>query len=445
MKAESLSALSLFTNCGAGDIGFRRAGFSFEVMADIDPRRLSIAALNHPDAATVAGDLRETWPEVVREYEERRGTDRPALLAACPPCQGMSSARSGRGRDDDPDAGSRDQRNLLVSVIASVTHALKPRVVVVENVSTFLTRTVRHPNTARPISAAALLRRRLNNSYVCSALLVDLADYGIPQTRKRSFMCFLRRDEPAIPKLASHGRAPFPRPTHAPEAGGRHVTIRTALRELGADPLDAASAELAGEGMHRVPIWSTEQYAMVAAIPPDSGGGAWANATCAACGSQADAEVAQCHSCNARLPRPSVQEPDGSWRLVHGFRSSSYTRMHADRPAATITTASGHVGSDYTIHPFENRVLSPWECQYLQSIPADFEWGQALKLWGTTNVRAMIGEAVPPQFTEMHGEVLVGLLKGEPRRAAISASDRRVVRALDRLARAEASARGKSG
>jgi DNA (cytosine-5)-methyltransferase 1 len=57
----------------------------------------------------------------------------------------------------------------------------------------------------------------------------------------------------------------------------------------------------------------------------------------------------------------------------------------------------------------------------------------------------MIGEAVPPQFTQMHGEVLAGLLTGTPRRAAISSSDIRVVRALERLERAEMVARTHGG
>jgi len=437
----TLPAVSLFTNCGAGDLGFSRAGFSFEVLAELDARRLSVAALNLPGAATVPGDLRETWPVVVKEYRKRRSDDRPALLAACPPCQGMSSARSGRGRDDDPDAGSRDQRNLLVAVIASVTKALKPRAVIVENVPPFLTRAVRHPVTRAPISAAALLRRSLSRSYVCNALVADLADFGVPQTRKRSFMCFLRRDEPAVTKLPAQGRSPFPRPTHAPEDGRQHISIREALRALGADSLDGASAAAAGTGLHVVPVWTSEQYAMVSSIPPGSGRGAWDNPDCLECGEPAGAEQAQCPACEAPLPRPVVQEEDATWRLVRGFRASSYTRMHPERPAATITTASGHVGSDYTIHPNENRVLSPWECQHLQTFPQAFEWGDALKKWGTTNVRAMIGEAVPPQFTELHGEVLAGLLTGRARRASISESDQRIVRALDRLSRAEKIAR----
>jgi DNA (cytosine-5)-methyltransferase 1 len=153
VSSSGLPAVSLFSNCGAGDLGYSRAGFEFDVMAELDPRRLSIASLNLPDAATVPGDLRETWPRVVEQYQGRRGSTPPALLAACPPCQGISSARGGRGHGNDPDAGSRDARNLLVGVIAKVTHALAPRIVVVENVPAFLTRVVRHPKTGAPISA----------------------------------------------------------------------------------------------------------------------------------------------------------------------------------------------------------------------------------------------------------------------------------------------------
>jgi len=157
-------------------------------MAEIDPRRLEVALLNHPEATGVAGDLRETWPQVVEAYRQAAGSERPALLDACPPCQGMSSARSKRGLESDPDAGSRDKRNLLVVVIAEVARALQPRVIVVENVPAFLTRHVRHPETGAAVSAAVLLIESLAEDYLPYPLLTDLADYGVPQTRKRAFL-----------------------------------------------------------------------------------------------------------------------------------------------------------------------------------------------------------------------------------------------------------------
>ena len=93
--------------------------------------------------------------------------------------------------------------------------------------------------------------------------------------------------------------------------------------------------------------------------------------------------------------------------------------MDPKMPAATVTTASGHVGSDRTVHPWENRVLSPLECALLQTFPRSFDWGDALRLWGHTDVCAMIGEAVPPLFTRKHGKVLASLLSGIAPRVAI--------------------------
>jgi DNA (cytosine-5)-methyltransferase 1 len=107
--------------------------------------------------------------------------------------------------------------------------------------------------------------------------------------------------------------------------------------------------------------------------------------------------------------------------------------MSPDKPASTITTASGHVGSDITIHPFENRLLSTLECAYLQTFPTNFAWGEALKKWGHTNVREMIGEAVPPLFTQLHGAALLGLLTGKWSVAPISLSDQRCVVARKKL------------
>lgn len=428
MTPPRLPAVSLFTNCGAGDLGYRRAGFRFQVLAELDPQRLNVASLNHDEADVVGGDLRETWPTVVEAYRQRVRGRAPALLAACPPCQGMSSARSGRGLENDPDAGSRDSRNLLVDVVASVARELAPRVVVVENVLAFLTRRVRHPETQQPVSASALLIASLAHDYEPFVIRADLADFGVPQTRRRSFLTLVRRSEPGLARLRASGKTPFPAVTHGPDAGAPHVTLAKALTELGAGPLDSASAEFAGSGMHAVPVLHAQRHFMVASIPPGSGASAWDNDSCVACGMVDVGEHdADCPDCRGPLARPvTLDEQEGGWRLIKGFRNSSYRRMPPDRPAATVTTANGRVGSDYTLHPTENRVLSMLECQHLQTIPREFVWGDHLEEHGHTSLRAMIGEAVPPQFTEMHGGVLSSLLDGHAPRAAMLASDRRV-------------------
>lgn len=434
----SLESVSLFSNCGAGDVGFARAGFRFRVLAEIDERRLDVALRNHPDASGVAGDLRETWRDVVSSYREGCGSIQPTLLSACPPCQGMSSARGGIGHENDADAGTRDARNLLVEVIADVAKNVEPRIVVVENVPAFLSRLVIDPHTGKPISAAALLIHLLEDHYRAFPFLTDLADYGIPQRRVRAFLTFIRHDEPSLGLLERAALVPFPCASTCLGAN-EPTTLGEALKQLGAKPLDAkfpADARDDSNPMHAVPVWGdNRQYRMVAAIPPGSGGRAWQNSQCEKCG---DVDVgpddAICPVCAGPLLRPVVQEEGGSYRLVKGFRTSSYSRMSPDDPAATITTASGRVGSDLTIHPFENRLLSPLECAFLQTFPDDFDWGAALTRSGPTFVRTIIGEAVPPRFTELHGRILTRLLDGEVKGLA-QQSDERVQRAHRRLSR----------
>lgn len=437
-QAQVHHAVSLFTNCGAGDIGYAGAGFQFKVMAELDPRRLQVALLNHRSASGIPGDLRGTWTEVVHQYQKSVEEQSPALLAACPPCQGMSSIRSGRGRASDPDAGTQDGRNLLVEVIADTARELRPRIVVVENVPAFFVRKVRHPRTGRAVSAAALLRRRLQNDYACFPFLANLAEYGVPQTRKRAFLTFVRREDEGLQRLRDAEAAPYPRPTRSAEYPLRKpVTVRQALAKLGASSLDAASPDAASDAndaLHSVPVWDEDRYAMVAAIPGDAGGSAWETNRCRECGPvPATADSARCPTCSGPLLRPVKKARNGRWRLINGFRSSSYRRMYSDRPAATITTASGHIGSSFTIHPFENRLLSPRECAHLQTLPRSFRWGEALDSWGATNVRAMIGEAVPPLFTRLHGLVLNWVLTGQRKRAPIDASDERCVRAARQM------------
>lgn len=437
----SLRAVSLFSNCGAGDVGYRDSGFVFDVMAELDPRRLSVALRNHPGATGVPGDLRLTWEQVVAEWQKKHGDERPDLLAACPPCQGMSSANSNRGLQSDHEAGGRDPRNLLVTVITKVAAALKPRVIVVENVQPFLTRVVPNPLDGTPISAALLLTQAVAEDYAVFAMMGDLADWGVPQSRKRAFLTLVRRDEVWLEHAKRLGRTPFPRPTHAKDYGDRPVTIRESLAALSPKPLDAlnpATAADPADPLHIVPVWSEERYRMVAEIPPHSGRGAWGNERCPGCeATETNSDAAKCSRCGAPLLRPRVRDGEGEWRLVRGFRSTSYTRMMADAPAATVTTASGHIGSDKTIHPWENRVLSVRECAHLQTFPRDFEWGDALVRWGHTNVREMIGEAVPPLFTRAHGHAIRIALGMDSRVALLSDSDARITSATRRLVQAK--------
>ena len=404
-------------------------------MAELRQSRLDVALNNHTGAFGVPGDLTETWGKVVGRWRRTRGAATPSLVAACPPCQGMSTVRSDRGAEDDPEAGSRDPRNLLVLPIARITNELAPTFVVVENVTAFFRRLVREPGSGEVVTAARLLIRLLHAEYDVHPFLTDLADFGVPQTRKRSFLTFVRRTSHAAERLRR--KAPYPVPTHAVDHGGAPVTLRSALGRFRLSPLDSAKPERASDPnlpLHFVPVWPIRQHRMVAAIPSGSGASAWENVDCEVCGPvDADAETVECKQCGNPLLRPVVVE-NARARLVHGFRRAAYRRMDPERPAATVTTASGRIGGSRTIHPFQNRVLSPLECALLQTIPSDFDWGDVLEKRGVVELRAMIGEAVPPHFTRLHGEVLMALLAGRRDSASfIASTDRRCKSARQRL------------
>jgi DNA (cytosine-5)-methyltransferase 1 len=331
----------------------------------------------------------------------------------------MSSARSGKGRHNDAEAGSRDERNLLVTVIANVARELDPALIVVENVPAFLSRRVLHPQDGWPVSAANFLLSELSDRYEAFPFVCDMAEFGIPQSRKRTFVTLVRKDVPGLNWLRARSELPVPATTHG--SGKRSfVTLSEALAKMNLPPLDASTKERANHGthngLHSVPVWDEKIYSMVAAIPPGSGRSAWQNVTCLGCGTEANHDAVICTRCHARLMRPIVQEKDGTLRLVKGF-ASSYRRMYPDKPAATITTASGHIGSDFTIHPTENRLLSPLECAEIQTFPRSFKWLNTLATYGVSTLREMIGEAVPPAFTYLHGKVLWSVLR---RNAAVA-------------------------
>ena len=417
-------AVSLFSNCGAGDVGYRKAGFTFAVMAELEEKRLKVCLLNHKGAKGVPGDLRLKWKEVVKKWWAKRPAARPDLLCACPPCQGMSSARAGMGNGKDPANGGRDARNLLVEVVANVIKELRPRIVVLENVPQFLTRIVPHPDRDEKdtvgITAPRLLQERVGKDYQFFPVLLDLADYGVPQTRKRSFITLVSRDEPWLAELERLKLTPYPVPTHETNRVTFEACFNALAKKLPSlDPRTKEGARWADDVLHAVPVWNGSEndrrYQMTEATALD-GGSAWNNTTCVAgCRNQdVDAEAALCPQCGQPLLRPVVwDEKNEKWRLIKGFRSSSYRRMNSQSVAATITTASGHIGSDVNLHPKEHRLLSVRECAILQTFPDDFKWGDAPTKWGLGQVREMIGEAVPPHFTAQHGKVLKDLLDGK--------------------------------
>lgn len=103
-----------------------------------------------------------------------------------------------------------------------------------------------------------------------------------------------------------------------------------------------------------------------------------------------------CEKCGALLPRPYVEDKDGTLRLMKGF-VSAYKRMRWDEPASTLTQNFQFACSDNKLHPSQHRVLSIYEALILQSItnyPYSFVVDGKMVRDGL--IRDTIGESVPP-------------------------------------------------
>lgn len=412
-----LPAVSLFAGAGLSDLGYELAGFEFVVHAEKEKNRATLCAENFPEAESVVGELCDTWEIVVQKYLRKRPNDRLALLSVTPPCQGMSSSNPGRGTRSE--RGRHDERNRLVLEAVPVIEALKPRVVVVENVPQLLTEPNGIIKDGQEQSVLEGFAERLPN-YSLFGRVVQMADYGVPQDRRRAIVVAVHQEELWGKRLLAADVGPWPKPTHSQKPSDGllpWVTIEEWVKGMGYRQLDAryeAAARDPDDPLHVTSVYEGDYYWRIADIPPRSGRSAYENSNCRECGRTDVPEgTATCLHCGAIMHnRPYVVEEDGTVRLIKG-RHSSYRRMRPDQPARTITTASSHIGSDYKVHPWENRVLSVRECADLQTVPRFYDWSWALTTRHTYLARVVIGEALPPWFTYLQGQSLWELLNGK--------------------------------
>ena len=417
------TAISLFSGAGLSDLGYEIAGFQFLVQVEIDERRAAIGADNFPSSEWIARDVHASGDEIAAAY--RQSTSKPLdLLVATPPCQGMSSSNPSRGKRQTPQSKALEEKNRLLLEVVPIARLLKPRVIVAENVRQILTLDVEYDGAK--VQMVDLLRNSLPD-YEVFPNVVNVADYGIPQIRRRALIVAVHRKESWLESMLSRNRSPLPCPTHAEQSnnGARPwVSVRKWLETMAYEPLDAKSRDTARgtHPLHFVPVYEPDRYRQVSEIPACSGHSAYDNDTCPWCGQQ-QVEVGSilCPSCDGVMRNRPYVERNGRPSLIKGFRSS-YRRMSPGRPAYTITTNSSHVGSDFKIHPWENRVLSILECADLQTVPRFYDWTRAKENRTLYLIRNLVGEAFPTYFTYLHGRVLHELLSGpeSPPRPACS-------------------------
>ncbi|OBF85004.1 DNA (cytosine-5-)-methyltransferase [Mycobacterium sp. 852002-51163_SCH5372311] len=171
--------VDLFAGAGGLSEGFRQAGCGVVAGNDNDPDAAATYALNFPEATTVVGDLRRSS---VREQvlAAARGVD---IIVGGPPCQAFSQVRNHTRLIDDP-------RNSLYREFVQVVREVLPAAFLMENV----------PGMAQMgIKEQVTEDLSLDGEYLVTPQLVDAADFGVPQTRKRLLFIGIRSAMRASP------------------------------------------------------------------------------------------------------------------------------------------------------------------------------------------------------------------------------------------------------
>lgn len=163
--SAKLSVVDLFAGAGGISEGFRQAGFTIIAGSDNDPDAAATYALNFPEASVITGDIRSNdIKEKILDVAHRAD-----VLVGGPPCQAFSQVRNHVRLIDDP-------RNSLYREFVDVLAQTLPKAFVMENVTGMDQMGVRE-QIAADLS--------LEGTYTVLPQVVDAADFGVPQTRKR--------------------------------------------------------------------------------------------------------------------------------------------------------------------------------------------------------------------------------------------------------------------
>lgn len=196
--------------CGAGGLseGFRQAGYQIVAGSDIDPDACATYALNFPEAHAICGDVRN--PAIRKKVVAAAAS--AEIVVGGPPCQAFSQVRNHCRLIDDA-------RNTLYREFVRIVANVEPLAFVMENVPGLDQMGVREQ---------VLEDLAQKGAYRVTAQLVDAADFGVPQTRRRIVFIGLHSSldfDP--PRLAGSGATA----AFYLERRGRGSRIRYEVRE----------------------------------------------------------------------------------------------------------------------------------------------------------------------------------------------------------------------
>lgn len=335
---NSATAFALFSGAGGLHLGMEKAGLNVVLATDIEPVAQATHEKNWPDTNFLLGDIRKF---TARDLVKAAGGLKPDVIFGGPPCQGFSTLGAKL---------SADPRNILFDAYAKIVRDLNPRCFLLENVKAI---TTMYGGKFRDHIVETFSKL----GYTVYHDILDSADYGVPQFRKRAIFFGTK----------SKHSFTFPKPSHGSGPGLKeYVTVGEAIMDL---------AGKGAEVPNHISLRHSDKVIARYKLIPEGG----------------------------KLPPPD-QLPKSIRRKNFG---NTYKRLNRGEPSLTMVPGN----NAFPIHPTLHRSLTPREAARIQSFPDDFVF------FGDRRRQCiLVGNAVPPRMAEALGKALVNHKKGKVRK-----------------------------
>lgn len=373
MIMKKIKSIDLFSGCGGVSIGLSNAGFDVACAVELDETAVNAYKNYHllKNVNVIQNDIcKLSGDEILKAGGIVK--DDLYLLAGCPPCQKFSM----QNRINNSDENKIDEVKKLLMEFKRIIKEIYPPFVLMENVpgikSSFGGRIINEFITEiENVGAPA------NERYMIVCGVVNSADYGVPQIRKRFVLHAVRSDIYDIMKSKGIDFK-LPDTTHSKDGSGgksQWITVRETFAGL---PRIAAGERYSDEVIknHYCANLSPVNIERMRIIRENGGDRS----------ALPEYLVLPCH------------------KNYHGH-ADVYGIMNPDAPAPTMTGGCLSFSKGRFGHPFENRAISVREAARIQTFPDDYVFGENL-----TKAALEIGNAVPIKLVEASGKVFLNII-----------------------------------
>ncbi|MEZ7777654.1 DNA cytosine methyltransferase [Veillonella nakazawae] len=348
------TVIDLFAGVGGLSLGFEMEGFDILLANEFDQSIATAYKENHKSTNVVVGDITSLdLSKVFGEY-----VNKIDVVIGGPPCQGFS--QKGKRKTIN------DERNFLFKHYVEVVKFVKPKYFVMENVPNLLT-------AEKGFFLNEIKGLFKDYGYSIRYGILNAADYGVPQNRRRAII---------IGKYLAN-------PPELPLPCKQKLTIWDAISDLAY--LESGEGEFEQE--YRNSPKSDYEKKM------RKGSKILYN------------HMATKHSALA-LERLSLIPPNAGKEVLpkkhitKSVYSGTWSRMKQNDVAVTITTRFDTPSSGKFTHPFLNRAITVREAARLQSFPDTFKF-----IGSKMSQMKQVGNAVPPLLARKIARVIMNDIK----------------------------------